>query len=391
MQRRTFFVLYFGAIFLQSWTYGLTFLLPPLFAGIGADEKDVGQVLAVTMVSTLISVIYLGHITSYFGRMRSVGISGILIAASLLLFASADAMGGKLYLAGALLGIGWGIFYVLTPVVLTQIITLDERVRYFTLLSVFIMAGFGLSPVVGAFLDKPDAGIDAIFWLTSGLCCLSAAIFFWLTSTVAALSHKSDRSEQNILSIKALRGVLRTRALRPIIMVWIGGSVFAAITNFQTVYAELNNFEYSDYFLAYTVTVIVARVLLAEFMGGKSPYAVIAILLSVMTVSVALLLLLDDSRFLYVTGAILFGVGYGVSYPILKAMAANDADPALMSQTLQVFGLTYFIGIFGFPFIAGWIFAENGLTMLLSVALAMAAVECLLATARHFKDQKYAS
>ena len=46
------------------------------------------------------------------------------------------------------------MFYLLTPVVLTQIITSDERVRYFTLLSVFIMAGFGLSPAVGTFLGK---------------------------------------------------------------------------------------------------------------------------------------------------------------------------------------------------------------------------------------------
>ena len=46
------------------------------------------------------------------------------------------------------------MFYLLTPVVLTQIITSDERVRYFTLLSVFIMAGFGLSPVVGTFMNE---------------------------------------------------------------------------------------------------------------------------------------------------------------------------------------------------------------------------------------------
>ena len=40
--------LYFFAAFVQAGTYGLTFLLPKLFASFGADEKDVGAMLIVT-------------------------------------------------------------------------------------------------------------------------------------------------------------------------------------------------------------------------------------------------------------------------------------------------------------------------------------------------------
>ncbi len=387
MPRNAFFLFYFAAIFLQSGTYGLTFLLPPLFAGFGADEKDVGTVLAVTMVTTLISVLYLGHITARFGRMVTVAVSGILIAISLFLFGTGTETGIQIYLAGALLGVGWGLFYVLTPVVLTQIIEKDERVRYFTLLSVFIMAGFGLAPVLGAYFVKIGYGIETTFLVTSALCVLSAAIFFLLTKTVVRLSLTKDAGDQNALTLESLRALLKTRALRPIIMVWLGASVFASVTNFQTVYADLNNFDYADYFLAYTVTVIVCRVLLAEFMGGRAPYAVIAALLAVMVASVGLFLVLNDSRLLYVVGAILFGIGYGVSYPIVKAMAANDAAPALMSQTLQVFSFAYFIGVFGFPFVAGWVLTETSITVLLCIALIMSALECLLAALRHFGDQ----
>jgi MFS family permease len=332
MPRNAFFLFYFTAIFLQSGTYGLTFLLPPLFAGFGADEKAVGTVLAVTMVTTLIAVLYLGHITARFGRMMTVAASGILIALSLFLFGTGSETGLQLYAAGALLGVGWGLFYVLTPVVITQIIEKSERVRYFTLLSVFIMAGFGLAPVLGAYFVKTGYGIETTFLVTSALCVLSSAIFFLLANTVARLSTSEDAGDQNALTLQSLGALLKTRALRPIIMVWLGASVFASITNFQTVYAALNNFDYADYFLAYTITVIVCRVLLAEFMGGRAPYAVIAALLAVMVASVGLFLVLDDSRILYIIGAILFGIGYGVSYPIVKAMAANDAELALRAR-----------------------------------------------------------
>jgi MFS family permease len=136
-------------------------------------------------------------------------------------------------------------------------------------------------------------------------------------------------------------------------MVWLGASVFAAVANFQTVYAGLRGLDYSWYFLAYTITVVICRMVLAEFIGGWAPYGVIAALLAVMTASILLLLVLGYSSALYVLAAVLFGIGYGVSYPIVKAMGANDATPEIMSQTLQIFGVAYFIGVFGFPFIAG--------------------------------------
>ena len=62
-----------------------------------------------------------------------------------------------------------------------------------------------------------------------------------------------------------------TRAAVPIWMVGLGASVFAGVTNFQAVHAQQNGFDYADYFLAYTVTVIACRVLFAEFVGGKKP------------------------------------------------------------------------------------------------------------------------
>ena len=85
---------------------------------------------------------------------------------------------------------------------------------------------------------------------------------------------------------------------------------------------------------------------------------------------------------MYLLVAFLFGIGYGVSYPILAAMAANDADTDLVPQTLQVFALTYFIGIFGFPLIAGWMIVELGASSLLVLVAALAGIEATMALVR---------
>ncbi len=88
---------------------------------------------------------------------------------------------------------------------------------------------------------------------------------------------------------------------------------------------------------------------------------------------------------LYLAVAVLFGIGYGVSYPILVAMAANDADPDLGAQTLQIFALTYFVGIFGFPLIAGWLIVDVGARAVLALIAVLALLEASLALRRAFK------
>ena len=387
MTLRATLAIYFLATFLQAGTYGLTFLLPPLFDAFGADEKDVGTVLAFTAASTLATVLYLGHITARLGRLNAIGLASVMIAAALFIFGAANGFGPVLFVAGTLLGAGWGLFYVLTPVVLTEITRKEDRVRVFTLLSVFIMAGFGLSPVLGYLLVGAGFGMGTAFALTAVLCLFSGAVFIGLRGAVARLSHGEVRDVGGGLGLGAALAVFRSRAVRPVVMVGLGASVFAAVTNFQTVYAGQNGLEYATYFLTYTVTVIVCRVLFAEFMGGRSPYGVIGILLAVMAASVATLLFFTDGRVSYMVGAMLFGIGYGVSYPIVKAMAANDAEPEYLEQTLQIFGFSYFLGVFGFPFVAGWTITVFGMETLLALAMALATVECLMAVHRYGSDR----
>ena len=385
MPRQTLLSLYFFGIFLQAGAYGLTFLLPALFAGFGGNEADVGFVLALTAITTLAVVIYSGHITSLLGLMPTIALSGGLITLTALLFGLASATGLIVQAAGLLLGAGWGLFYTLTPVALNRLIHPHERIQYFTLLSVFIMAGFGLSPVFGAALTRLGFGIGLTFLLTAGLFGISAILFFWLTRPMRALTLEKQIIDKSQLSFAIIKRVMISRAAIPIIMVGIGASVFAGVTNFQIVYADAQNLAYADYFLTYTVTVIVCRVIFAQFMGGQAPYGVIALLLGVMGLSVMLFILQDSNTFLYVLGAILFGIGYGVSYPIIKAMAANEAQPDIIPQTLQLFGLSYFLGVFGFPFLAGHMIVQGGMAILLWTVFGLAVLECALATGRLYK------
>ncbi|HEV8034156.1 MAG TPA: MFS transporter, partial [Yoonia sp.] len=184
------------------------------------------------------------------------------------------------------------------------------------------------------------------------------------------------------ITLAALRGVALSPARLPVAMVCLGASVFAGMANFQTVFADARGLDYAQFFLTYTTTVVVGRMILARYKGGENTYRTIAVLQYIMGASVVLFIFSGASLPAYLLVAFLFGLGYGMSYPLLVSMAVQDADDGLGAQTLQLFALTYFIGIFGFPLIAGWMIVEVGTTALLILTALLAMIEATLALRR---------
>ncbi|WP_040482926.1 MFS transporter [Yoonia vestfoldensis] len=382
MSRGYLYVLFFTAIFLQAGAYGLTFMLPRLFDSFGADEKVVGSMLFATTISTIVTVYFSGHLSDYFGRQRTLSGACIAISVSLFLYGFVDVVGISLVVASLLLGFGWGLTYSLGPVVLSRLVNADMRVRFFTLLSVFVMAGFGLSPVLAAVLEGAGFSVRHAFFVTAALCIVSAILFLFLDRPIKAHAINPRAELPSRITRAALSGVIASRSFLPIMMICLGASVFAGMINFQTVFADARGLNYASFFLIYTITVVVFRLILSRFKGGTNPYRTIAVLLYVMSISVVIFIFSGASFPLYMLVAVLFAVGYGISYPLLVTVTANDADEHLSAQTLQLFALTYFIGIFGFPLIAGWFIVELGTWPLLAFVAALALIEATLALRR---------
>lgn len=382
MSRYLVFALFFLAVFLQAGAYGLTFMLPKLFVVFSANEKDVGLMLMITAITTIITVYFTGHFTDRFGRVLSLAIACFSIAISLFLYGYSESIGLTLILASGFLGFGWGLTYTLNPIVLTRLIANNERVKYFALLSVFVMAGFGISPVIASILEDAGFSIAASFYLVSLLCFIAGLLFLFLIAPIKRYTINKEAGKQSKLTLTSIGLILKSKAVLPVIMACLGASVFAGMNNFQTVFAEDKGLQYSWFFLSYTITVVLFRIVLVKFKGGSNPYRTIALLQTLMVASVVIFCFMPDNELLYVLVAILFGLGYGVSYPILVAMAANDADEEFLPQCLQLFSLTYFIGIFGFPLIAGWIIVEIGTPTLLVIVGVLALIETSMAFKR---------
>ncbi|AZD53703.1 hypothetical protein C4K19_1905 [Pseudomonas chlororaphis subsp. aurantiaca] len=78
------FGLFCVASYLLSLSYGSTFLLSLLIGSRGGNEHDAGSVISVAMLSTLVALIFSGHLSDLLGAARSIALfGGLLVVASL--------------------------------------------------------------------------------------------------------------------------------------------------------------------------------------------------------------------------------------------------------------------------------------------------------------------
>ena len=94
----------------------------------------------------------------------------------------------------------------------------------------------------------------------------------------------------------------------------------------------------------------------------------------------------------YLLAAATLGVGYGLTYSVINGLVANEAPAGTTSQALLLFSLAYFVGVFGFPWLAGKIIVDYGMPVLMLSLLVIAALNWMLTVARligrHFSAHK---
>ncbi|PDS34783.1 MFS transporter [Rhizobium anhuiense] len=356
--------------FLLSIAYGVTFLIPVLVGQRGGDEALAGLIISAATVSTVILVILSGHIADAIGSARAVAVSGLFLAASALGFAIIPSAGLSLMIVGFILGIGWGAFYTLGPILVAAIVEPVHRIRFFALLSGSMMSGIGAGPIIGRIATGWSMPIETAFVFAFLSSLAGGALYFLLhirlTKAGKILPHV------NKISFGATREVIASPAIYSIVMVGIGGAMFGGLSSFQTSYAKAHGFDYSLFFIGFMSAAILSRLFVAGYVVKKDPLYSLLILTSLTLASILLFLMLTSSQLAYLGGTAMLGLGYGLTYSVINGLAANEAPAGLMPQSLLLFSLAYIIGVFGFPLIAGNLIVSSGVQTMLYVVFLLA-------------------
>ncbi|MFB0705046.1 MFS transporter [Pseudomonas protegens] len=367
--------------YLLSLSYGSTFLLSLLIGSRGGNEHDAGTVISTAMLSTFVAVIGSGHLSDRLGAARSVAVFGCLLAVASLGFALTPGVGPGLLFFGLTLGLGWGVFYTLGPIIVAMLVEPAQRARYFALLSGSMMTGIGSGPLLGRLVSALGYPLTSAFLIAAGASLLGVLIFWRLGGRLRQQANHLGTSAAGITWAGTAQ-VLSSRAVWPILMVGLGGCVFGGLSSFQTSYGPSRGVDYSLFFLGFMSAAIASRLLIAGIVVKRDPYRAACLLSGLMLVSILLFLFAVDSSASYLLAAVTLGVGYGLTYSVINGLAANEAPAGCTSQALLLFSLSYFIGVFGFPWLAGRIIVEAGIQALLFTVLGVALLNWLISLGR---------
>ena len=358
--------------YLLSVSYGTTFLLAMMLSAHGGSESDAGTIISAAMVSTFAAVIFSGHLTDLFGAPKSIAAGAVLLAAACLGFANVQTLGGAALLFGLLLGLGWGVFYTLGPIIVAMIIEPARRVKYFALLSGSMMTGIGTGPLLGRASEALGYPVETAFIAATVASLLGGLAFVLIGPKIKEQSAIVGPVSVCKITPRAAVTVLRSKALFAIVMVGLGGAIFGGLSSFQTSYATLNQLDYSLFFLGFMSAAISCRLFIAGFIVKRDPYWMACALTAMIVLSVLMFMFSVTSSATYVLAAVTLGVGYGLTYSVINGLAANEAPAGHTSQSLVLFSLAYFIGVFGFPWLAGHIIVSYGIPTLLLIILLIA-------------------
>ncbi|MDQ0652950.1 MFS transporter [Pseudomonas cedrina] len=372
------FALFCLASFLLSLSYGSTFLLSLLIHTRGGDEHDAGSVISTAMLSTFVAVVVSGHLSDALGAARAIAGMGLLLVVACLGFALTPGFGQGLMVFGLALGLGWGVFYTLGPIIVTLLVEPRHRAKYFALLSGSMMSGIGAGPLLGRAASALGLPLTTAFHIAA-VASLLGVVMFWRLGT--RLKQQGNAPVAKI-SWAATRQVLSSKAAFAILMVGLGGCVFGGLSSFQTSYAAAQSLDYSLFFVGFLSAAISSRLLIAGFVVKRDAYVMACVLSGLMLVSVLMFAFTVSETFSYLLAAITLGVGYGLTYSVINGLVANEAPAGTTSQALLLFSLAYFVGVFGFPLLAGHIIVAYGLPSLLLSLVAVAVFNWLITIAR---------
>lgn len=370
------FALFCLASFLLSLSYGSTFLLSLLIHTRGGDEHDAGSVISTAMLSTFVAVMISGHLSDAWGAARTIAGMGLLLVLACLGFALMPGFGQGLRVFGLALGLGWGVFYTLGPIIVAMLVAPEQRAKYFALLSGSMMSGIGAGPLLGRAASALGLPLATAFYIAA-LASLIGVLVFWRLSR-----HLTREAAVAKISWAATRQVLSSKAAFAIIMVGLGGCVFGGLSSFQTSYAAAHGLDYSLFFAGFLSAAITSRLLIAGWVVKRDAYAAACVLSGLMLLSVLMFAFTVSSPFSYLLAAVTLGVGYGLTYSVINGLVANEAPAGTTSQALLLFSLGYFVGVFGFPLLAGRIIVEYGLATLLMTVVAVALCNWLITVVR---------
>jgi len=355
----------FATLYLANFSlvasFAAFFLFPLFITGHGGNQQDIGIIMGIFALASALCRPWIAEMVDRIGRKRSYTIGCTIMTLMPLLYLPLQGNLSDYYSVLMILrivhGIGLAICFTAIFTFIVDLIPMERLNEGIGMFGTSGLIGMAVGPLIAEpMLEK--FGFSGFFLTAAGL----AAIALLLQAPVKDRHHLQPEKSAPSPSFFAL---LKTR--KQLVcggMALLFGFGLAATGSFIAPFAQARHLNYiSLYYLAYSTAAVGVRFVAGKMADRLGENQIIPWGLALASGGLLLVPIVHGNLLLLVVGFI-FGIGHGLLFPALNAMAVRNETYAVRGKITGIFTGGIDTGIFFGAVILGMIGEMAGFTAL---------------------------
>jgi len=345
----SFITMAFSNLFTVS-SFGTFFLFPLFITSHGGFKSDIGIIMGVFALSSVLCRPWISDMIDRIGRKRSYTIGCIIMSVLPLIYLLFRGTLSDFYLFLILVrilhGVGLAICFTASFTYIADIVPAERLNEGIGMFGVTGLTGLAIGPVIGEIIIT-EFGFSAFFFAATGMATLGLMIHLPLSESFV---NDSQKFSQSFFTVLAKRKILFVALLA-----FLFGFGLAATGSFVSPFAKEQGIAFiSLYYISYSSVAVFTRLVggrLADRVGEDRiiPYA-----LTLTGGGLLILMLLGGNSILALSG-LMSGCGHGFLFPCLNSLAIRNEPIDIRGKIIGVFTGGIDAGTFVGSIILGYI------------------------------------
>jgi MFS family permease len=324
----------------SAWGFGFsTFYLLPKFLAqeLHAGPFDIGMVVGIFSVATVLATPLAGWVVDRFPRRYAMVVGAVLMALSALGFVGVRGLGYWLDVLRLVQGISYALVVTAVGTLVADVVPRERLNQALGLSGASMLIMNALAPAIAEPLAVV-AGWPAVFALAAGVSGCAAGIAMGIREPQWARLHAGAGGMLALLSQPLARHYA--------VVVALIGTTFGAVFTFEPAYAlALGRSRVGGFFVAYALAAIVVRIVFGGVPARLGSYRVARGSLGLYA-AVVFALPFTSAAMLDCMGG-LYGMAHGLFFPAINAIAITAVRPHERGRMVAIFTGAFALGLAG--------------------------------------------
>lgn len=325
--------------------------LPAYLTAMGGGEY-IGLIIAFFTLTAGISRPFSGKLADNVGRIPVMVFGAVVCVVCSLFYPLVNTITALLLLR-LLHGFSTGFQPTGTSAYVADIIPIHKRGEAMGILGVSTSLGMAFGPAIGSTISLAYS-LEVMFYCSSFAAFLSISIILGMKETLPS----PKGFHLNYLRIHR-NEIIENRVLAPSICMILNAFSFGAILTIIPDYSTFLGLENKGLFFTYFTLASLGVRLIAgkasDFYGRKTVLKISSVVLAASLIFIGS----ADTTFWLLCGAVLYGIGYGMSSPSIFAWTIDLSKDTLRGKALATMYIALELGIGAGAIISGWVYSSE--------------------------------